>query len=180
MVDFENIKLYKDLINNPVIEIQCYLRKISKYNPEIPLVNIDGIYGPLTKNTVNMFQKIYGIPKTGVVDMNTWNMLVKEYDRLYKISCNPVKIDFFPCSDIEIRLGYKGDVVYIIQIILGKLNKMYNNYPVVEVTGVYDKNTEACIKKFQEVTILPVTGIVDKVTWDILAMMYETCRLNYI
>lgn len=41
------------------------------------LVN-DGLAGPATANGTKVFQNAKGLPQTGVVDMDTWNMLMAE------------------------------------------------------------------------------------------------------
>ncbi|MFR8139161.1 MAG: peptidoglycan-binding domain-containing protein, partial [Blautia hansenii] len=35
-------------------------------------VTADGIYGEATQNAVREFQRIFGLPATGVVDYPTW------------------------------------------------------------------------------------------------------------
>ena len=55
-----------------VRQIQEQLNAISKSYPALPSVNADGIYGEATQNAVREFQRIFGLPATGVVDYPTW------------------------------------------------------------------------------------------------------------
>ena len=38
----------------------------------IPKINADGIYGKQTADAVKVFQKVFKLPQTGVVDYPTW------------------------------------------------------------------------------------------------------------
>lgn len=174
------IKLYKDHIPNPIVEVQFYLREIAKYKPEIPTVYIDGIYNSTTKEAVTVFQNIYGLSPTGKVDLNTWNLIVNEYSKYYTIKSEPNKVACFPSNIINIKLGDDDDIVYVIQYLLRNLNKKYKNYTAVNMSGTYDQYTYEAIRQFQKSNMLPVTGIVDKATWNSLATINDTCRLHEI
>ncbi len=52
--------------------IQSQLNKISNNFPLIPKLSVDGIYGPKTENSVRVFQQIFSLPVTGVVNFPTW------------------------------------------------------------------------------------------------------------
>jgi peptidoglycan hydrolase-like protein with peptidoglycan-binding domain len=55
------------------------LNAISAIHPEIRPVEIDGIYGPDTTAAVIIFQNLYGLPVTGIVNEETWNKLNEVY-----------------------------------------------------------------------------------------------------
>ena len=55
-----------------VRQMQEQLARISKSYPAIPRIVADGIYGQSTQNAVEVFQSVFGLPITGVVDYNTW------------------------------------------------------------------------------------------------------------
>jgi len=171
------IQLYKDYIKDPIKEVQFYLGEISRYIPEIPIVYPSGIYNSATKEAVTEFQRIYELPATGIVDLNTWNAIVKEYGNCYEISSAPNQISCFPLTGCNINLDDEDDLVYVIQFLLRKLNKKYKNYTAVNINGKYDQATIDAIKQFQTTNKLPVTGIVDKTTWNSLARINDTCRL---
>lgn len=55
-----------------VRQMQEQLARISKTYPAIPRIVADGVYGQSTQNAVEIFQSVFGLPITGVVDYNTW------------------------------------------------------------------------------------------------------------
>lgn len=52
--------------------IQEQLNRIRQVYTAIPALVVDGIYGPRTAESVRTFQRIFGLPVTGVVDRATW------------------------------------------------------------------------------------------------------------
>ncbi len=64
---------------NNVRMIQEQLNVISTGYPMIPTIAVDGIYGPQTANAVSIFQQIFGLPATGVVDIATWYKISRIY-----------------------------------------------------------------------------------------------------
>lgn len=70
--------------------IQNQLNAISKSYPAIPKVSEDGVFGESTAESVRIFQGIFGLPKTGVVDFKTWYEISRVYVAVTKIaSLNP-------------------------------------------------------------------------------------------
>ena len=65
--------------------VQNELNTISKGYPAIPKVDVDGIYGPKTKASVEVFQRIFDLPVTGVVNFATWYELSRIYVAISKI-----------------------------------------------------------------------------------------------
>lgn len=52
--------------------IQQQLNGISNNYPAIPKLRTDGIFGSQTKQAVEIFQKVFHLPPTGIVDYPTW------------------------------------------------------------------------------------------------------------
>lgn len=70
--------------------IQSQLNAISKAYPAIPKIKEDGIYNDATANAVKEFQRIFGLPQSGVVDFKTWYEISRVYVAVTKIaSLNP-------------------------------------------------------------------------------------------
>lgn len=67
---------------HPVKAMQSYLRYISRYITEISDVIPDGIYGEVTRDSVSSFQEYFGLPKTGIIDYPTWEMIVFVYQQM--------------------------------------------------------------------------------------------------
>ena len=69
-----------------VRQLQEQLNGISDGYPAIPKVAVDGIYGESTQNAVRTFQKIFGLPVTGVVDYPTWYRIQDIYVGVTRIA----------------------------------------------------------------------------------------------
>ena len=59
--------------------LQYMLSVLSAYIPEIPQVNIDGNFGPATRNAVIAAQRRFGLPQTGVVNAETWDEIYDQF-----------------------------------------------------------------------------------------------------
>ncbi len=69
-----------------VRQLQTQLNRIARNYPAIPTVVADGIYGPATADAVRIFQGIFGLPQTGVVDYATWYEVSDIYVGVSRIS----------------------------------------------------------------------------------------------
>lgn len=67
--------------NENVVVVQTMLQNYYGYN--LGSSGIDGIYGILTKNAVYNFQLLNGVTATGIVDLQTWNLLLQSTTKLY-------------------------------------------------------------------------------------------------
>ena len=65
---------------NQVLMVQYFLSILAQFDPLIPFVTLDGIYGPATRQAVRSFQTSQGIPVTGTVDTATWNALYSAFE----------------------------------------------------------------------------------------------------
>lgn len=55
-----------------VRQMQNQLNVISNGYPLVPKITADGVFGPQTAEAVKVFQQIFKLPQTGVVDYPTW------------------------------------------------------------------------------------------------------------
>ena len=69
-----------------VRQMQEQLARISKSYPAIPTITPDGVYGPATRRAVEVFQSVFGLPVTGVVDYNTWYEISNIYVAVTRIA----------------------------------------------------------------------------------------------
>ena len=69
-----------------VQQIQEQLNAIAKAYPAIPIVTVDGIYGPATAASVKKFQNVFGLPVSGVVDYPTWYKIQEIYVAVTRIA----------------------------------------------------------------------------------------------
>ena len=71
---------------NKVSQIQEQLNTIAGAYPAVPTVTVDGIYGDATKNAVWVFQGIFGLGQTGIVDYPTWYKIQEIYVAVSRIA----------------------------------------------------------------------------------------------
>ena len=62
-----------------VRHLQYMLSVLSEYIPQIPLIEVDGIFGPATRTAVLAAQGWLGLPQTGVVDEDTWDDIYDQF-----------------------------------------------------------------------------------------------------
>lgn len=72
-----------------------------------------------------------------------------------------------------LRLGSSGPEVEVVQT---ELNRIGQNYPAIPkitpVDGIYGPQTEAAVRRFQEIFDLTADGVVGKATWYRLVFLY--------
>lgn len=66
--------------------MQEQLNVIAGAYPKIPKIAVDGIYGPATANAVRVFQSVFGLPQTGIVDYPTWYKISEIYVGVSRIA----------------------------------------------------------------------------------------------
>lgn len=69
-----------------VRQIQQQLNRIARNYPAIPTISQDGIYGPRTAEAVRVFQGIFNLPQSGVVDYPTWYSISNIYVGVSRIA----------------------------------------------------------------------------------------------
>ena len=69
-----------------VRQIQEQLNRIADAYPLIPKLVVDGVYGANTANSVKVFQSIFKLPQSGIVDYSTWYKISNIYVGVSKIA----------------------------------------------------------------------------------------------
>ncbi len=62
-----------------VRHLQYMLSVLSAYIPSVSAVEVDGIFGPATREAVLGAQRWLGLPETGVVDATTWDAIYEQF-----------------------------------------------------------------------------------------------------
>ena len=165
-------------ISQPIRSLQTMLRTLAEYDERHETLIPDGIYGPATVSAVSKFQRIHGLPVTGVTDQNTWEMIVAEYEPalIHMDEAEPLHIILDPKE--VIRRGQRHPHIYIVQGILAVLEDAYQSIGPVSHSGILDEATYIALSNFQIMSGLPRTGQLDKQTWKALALQYpQAARL---
>lgn len=162
----------ESFVEQPIRSLQTMLRVIAEDDRRLPSVVPDGIYGPTTMHAVTAFQRMYGMPITGITDQNTWDKIVEIYeDAIIRIG---------PAESIEIimdpgeifRIGDSNAYIYLLQSILVQLSKDNPTISPPLHNGVLDNPTSEALAAFQLLAGLPPTGELDKITWKYLAKQF--------
>ena len=59
--------------------LQYMLSVLAAYIPEIPRIQIDGVFGLATRNAVIAAQRRFGLPQTGIVNPATWDEIYDQF-----------------------------------------------------------------------------------------------------
>ncbi len=169
--------------SNDVAIIQQELNRISVNYPAIPKIpNENGIFDNATKNAVEEFQDIFNLPVSGTVNKETWYKIrnvfngVKGLGELLGEGLRPGDIELvFP---EKLNSGDTGFTVATLQYYLSVLGYFNPNLPLVPITSVFDSDTEYAVRNFQSNYSLPVTGVVNRATWNEITSLYENVLFN--
>ena len=152
-------------------ELRTMLYGISLCNSGIPCVLPYGSYDSETRMAVEAFQREYGLPVTGDTDSATWNRIASVYRNCLDVA--PAAYHVFPSRSFSTAEGDSGELVYIIQAMLGKAAEWYDNMPKVSVCGEFNDSTAAAVRTFQGFCGLDKSGCVDCATWNMLVHFLE-------
>ena len=166
------MKPEESFLNQPIRSLQTMLRTIAEFDPRHETLVPDGIYGPSTQSAVSRFQRLHGLPATGVTDQATWEQIVAEYEPALIQIAEAQMLDVILEPKQVIRKGERHPHIYIVQAILAVLEDAYQSIGPVSHTGLLDDATANAIAAFQGLSGLPMTGHLDKVTWKALAIHY--------
>lgn len=163
---------------NHVQTIQVQLNRISRNYPRIPKITpVNGVYSASMRDTVRVFQEVFDLPVTGIVDDATWYRAAYLFNAVKRIS--ELDSEGISMSDIsrqypsELRLGSTGNGVLSLEYFLAVIGQFYESVPPITVTKTFSAQTEAAVRAFQRTYGLPVTGIVDNATWQDIYRAYR-------
>ncbi len=147
--------------------LHYYLGVISYFDPNLPLLEINGVFNDNTKTMVINFQNKYGLPATGIVDAPTWTKIKEIYfSTLENIPSEYVKYkdEFYPGRVMSI--GFNGEDVKRLQMFLYQVCEKYKNIPGVRVTGIFDDLTEKSVISLQNRFGIEASGVVGPTFWN--------------
>ncbi|MBQ4313375.1 MAG: peptidoglycan-binding protein, partial [Clostridia bacterium] len=165
-------------VNNDVLLLQIRLNRIAKNYPAIPQIYpVNGFYDSSTQEAVRAFQRVFGLTEDGVVGPATWYRIAYLYasvKRLAELDSEGLQLeDISPAFPEILRPGDTGRSVREIQYFLAVVAEFYPTVPPVEITGVFDGQTENAVRSFQQSEGLTVDGIVGLNTWRALYSIYR-------
>lgn len=87
-----------------VKQAQSFLNRISQNYPLIPKVAEDGLFGTPTAEAVKVFQGVFNLPQTGIIDYATWYQISSVYVGVTRIAELRSDNVFYP----PIGFNFKG------------------------------------------------------------------------
>ena len=154
--------------------IQFFLVYIASFYNMVTPVEINGIYDEATTNAVEQFQEEFSIPVTGIVDEETWLALYDLYLTVRGVSDlgvgDPTGTDY---PGYAIGLGSTGPEVERYQPWMNVIAEAYCYSNFAPENGIFGLETEEAVKLFQEGLGIPITGIVDRQTWEMVYEIYQ-------
>jgi peptidoglycan hydrolase-like protein with peptidoglycan-binding domain len=162
----------ESFVGQPIRSLQTMLRVLAEHDSRHTTVVPDGIYGPTTLAAVSNFQRLHGLPVTGVTDQDTWDAIVAEYEPalIFVDQATPVEIILNPNEVLQ--KGTQSPYLYVAQALLTVLAEVYSSIGTPAFTGILDEATADALATFQALSGLPVTGDLDKITWKHLALHF--------
>ena len=155
-----------------ILNLQRYLRQLSRFDADIPSVDEDGIFGEQTRASLEAFQRKYGLPVTGTADSETWATLFNEYLSSVEARTRPDPVYIFPRYPADFSVGRGDENIYvaIIQLLLRDIIILYGkDAELLPIDGIFGDVTEQAVRDFQRIQRLPEDGRVDRITWNRLA-----------
>lgn len=159
--------------------VQYYLAVIGAYYEAVSPVSVTGYFGEETEKSVKSFQRVFGLPQTGVVDRLTWNDMYRAYQGIVE------SIPFSDSAEVVLypgtvfKEGMTSDYVRVLQNYLTFINETYPNIPAVSSTGYFGPLTKQSVIEFQKQFGLTPSGLVGGPTWDAIAGLYSDLRFGF-
>jgi len=162
----------ESFVGQPIRSLQTMLRVIAENDTAHERIIADGIYGPETVSAVSTFQRIHGLPMTGVTDNRTWDTVVEIYEHalIEQMDALPVQVILNPGQ--VIRKGERHPHLHLVQAMLTVLAEVYESIGTPSSSGILDEATADALSSFQAISGLPMTGHLDKHTWHHLVLQY--------
>ncbi len=139
----------------------------------ITITQINGVFDEQTKNSVISFQAQFNLEQTGIVDEKTWNTMAIIFLTATSEALSENTIPDGEYGGNVLVLGSTGLQVLRLQTYIDAIAVRYCVAFFVPVDGIFDLQTLSAVESFQTNLNLPVTGFVDKETWDAIYEIYE-------
>lgn len=162
-----------------ISNLQYYLAVVGAYYQSIQPVDITGYFGEQTEASVKSFQKVFGLPETGVVDRRTWNDLYRAYLGIIESIPLSEGNDIVLYPGIVLKEGMTNEYIRILQNYLSYIHETYPTIPAVNTTGYFGPLTKNSVMAFQRQFGLTPNGLVNANTWNAIANQYSVLKYGY-
>lgn len=156
---------------NYVTVLQVIINRIAQNYPAIPRIYpVDGIFGAQTEAAVREFQSIFSLTSDGIVGQATWYKLVYLYVGITNLSelvseGQPFTEVQGPYTGVTLQEGSTGIDVSALQYFISIIGQFSTTIPSLQIDGIFGPKTREAVEAAQTRFGLPVTGIVNRGTW---------------
>lgn len=164
--------------SNDIRILQGQLNRIRQNYPAIPQISqVNGVFGADTERAVRAFQRIFQLEEDGIVGKATWYRIKQIYNGVKKLSeldsegIRPEELE--PVVLTDLIPGTYSNEMKTVQYYLAVIGYFISGLPEVEIDGYYGPETEEAIRQFQNYYGLPVTGRMDRETWNRVVRVYN-------
>jgi len=162
-----------------ISNLQYYLAVVGAYYQSVQPVDITGYFGEQTEASVKSFQRVFGLPETGVVDRRTWNDLYRAYLGIIESIPLGEGDDVVLYPGIVLKEGMTNEYIRILQNYLSYIHETYPTIPAVNTTGYFGPLTKNSVMAFQRQFGLNPNGLVNANTWNEIANQYSVLKYGY-
>lgn len=156
-------------------QIQRALRIFHKNGEDIPIVYEDGVFGEETEKGIIAFQAQNGLSPNGIVDYDTWVLLMEKANEYVRKNAEPFPI--FPyVSDEESSVlpEEEGKAMWFLQAMLIAIAERYSGIDGVILNGINDEATRNAIKYIHKCEAdEKCDGALTRKTWNSVARLFN-------
>ena len=156
-------------------QIQRALRIFHKNGEDIPIVYEDGVFGEETEKGIIAFQAQNGLSPSGIVDYDTWVLLMEKANEYVRKNAEPFPI--FPyVSDEESSVlpEEEGKAMWFLQAMLIAIAERYSGIDGVILNGINDEATRNAIKYIHKCEADEnCDGALTRKTWNSVARLFN-------
>ena len=155
--------------------LQYFLAIVGEYYDALPrwqASQLDGVFGRQTREAVESYQRMLGLPVTGVVDRATWDALLSTYRSVLLVQPEQQWLELFVgLPEVFLVSGMRGEDVRRAQELVNIISRGYPEVPAVTADGIFGDATESAVSVVQTLLGLPATGAVGPLTWEGMARL---------
>ena len=156
-----------------ISNLQYYLAVVGAYYQSVQPVDITGYFGEQTEASVKSFQRVFGLPETGVVDRRTWNDLYRAYLGIIESIPLGEGDDVVLYPGIVLKEGMTNEYIRILQNYLSYIHETYPTIPAVNTTGYFGPLTKNSVMAFQR-----QFGLKSQISIQSLNMVMKSSRIS--
>lgn len=157
--------------------LQYFLAIVGEFYDALPrwqAGQLDGMFGPQTREAVTAYQQLVGLPMTGAVDRETWYALLSTYQSVLLSQPEQEWLEqFVGLPETFLVKGMRGKAVRQAQQLINIIARGYAEVPAVAEDGIFGDATESSVASIQSLLGLPATGAIGPLTWEGMADLAE-------